>query len=115
MQDRFRVYGREGEPCPALRNADRQDPDPPVAARGTAPPASDSTRLRPRPLVEQSVALEPPELGVAADRLAVDHDLRDRPAAGEIEELLAKRRIVVEKHVLVLEPLPSSSAFARTQ
>ena len=86
---------------------------PPVAARGTAPPASDSTRLRLR--VEPAVAVEPPELRVAADRLAVDQDLRDRPAAGEIEELLAERRIVVEQHLLVLEPLPSSSAFARTQ
>src|SRR6185437_8009279 len=89
----------------ALRIADRQDPD--RRSRHVVLPYLPATRrdLGCDPLVEQSVALEPPELGVATDRLAVDHDLRDRPAAGEIEELLAKRRIVVEKHVLVLEPL----------
>ena len=37
------------------------------------------------------LALELPKLHVAADRRSVDQDLRDGPAAGEVEQVLAER------------------------
>src|SRR5438105_10537429 len=36
-------------------------------------------------------SVEAPQLGVAPDRPIVDQDLRHRPAAGQVEELLAER------------------------
>src|SRR5205823_11275482 len=54
--------------------------------------------------LELAAAIELPELGIAADRPAVDEDLRDGPAAGQVEQALAERRVVVERDLLVLEP-----------
>src|SRR5205085_11340014 len=55
--------------------------------------------------VEAAVPVGRPGLRVPADRLAVDQDLRNRPAAGELVELLAEGRIVVEVELLVRQPL----------
>ncbi len=52
-------------------------------------------------LVEATFPVEAPELGVAADRPAVDEDLRHRPAAGRIEHRLPEGRVVVERDLLV--------------
>src|SRR2546430_606990 len=64
------------------------------AARG--PPPSPGAPPR-----EPPVGVESPERGVTADRLVVHEDLRDGPAAGEVEELLPEARILVEKHLVV--------------
>jgi formamidopyrimidine-DNA glycosylase len=88
MQHEFKVYGREGEPC------DRDGT--PVA----------KIRVGGQQLIERAVAVETPELGVAADRLAVDQDLRHRPAARQLVEGLPERLVVVEVDLLVLEAAP---------
>ena len=108
MQDEFKVYGRGGEPCdrcgtPIAKIARRRArhvvlPDLP-AARGSGGEQR----------VEPAVAVEAPELGVAADRLAVDQDLRHGPAARQVVERLAERGIVVERDLLVRRA-PSSRA-----
>jgi hypothetical protein len=46
--------------------------------------------------LELAAAIELPELGVAADRPAVDDDLRNRPPAGQLEQSLPEDGIVVE-------------------
>src|SRR5438045_5251774 len=53
--------------------------------------------------LELAGAVELPELRVAADRAAVDQDLRNGPPAGELEQALAKGRVVVERDLLVVE------------
>src|SRR5436190_801888 len=76
------------------------------APKGKAgPPARAPLSLGGQPLVEAAVAIEAPQLGVPADGLAVDQDLRHRPAARQVEELLAEGRVVVEVDLLELEPL----------
>ena len=84
--DKIRVAGRGTWYCPTL----------PARADERAP-------LRGEQLVEPALALEAPELGVAADRPAVDQDLRHGPAAGQVVQLRAERRVVVEVDLLVLE------------
>src|SRR6476646_8460980 len=54
--------------------------------------------------LELAAAVELRELGVAADRAAVDQDLRHRPAAGEVEQPAAEGGIVVERDLLELDP-----------
>src|SRR5207248_6263480 len=56
-------------------------------------------------LVETAVAVEPPELGVAADRPVIDHDLRHGPPACEIEQPRPEARVLVDLDFVVLEPL----------
>ena len=90
----------------------------PGAARGSARPVSPSgprRRRSGRELVERALAVEAPELRVAADRSSVDQDLRHRPAAGEVEHGLPERLVVVEMHLLVGDAATSRSVFARTQ
>src|SRR5205085_2405338 len=55
--------------------------------------------------LEPAGPVERVELGVAADRLPVDQDLRDGPAAGQVEQLLPEVRLVVEVDLLVGEAL----------
>src|SRR4029079_4817967 len=57
-----------------------------------------------REVVERAAAVELPELGVAADRAAVDQDLRDGPAARQVEQAAAEARVVVQRDLLVLAP-----------
>ena len=49
---------------------------------------------------ETAVAIETPELRVAADRRLVDEDLGHGPAARQIEELLTEGGIVVERDLM---------------
>ena len=107
MQHEFKVYGREGEPCDrcgtpiAKTRAGGADVVLPAVSAGDA----ERQRLgRAGELVEPTVAVEPPELGVATDRLPVDQDLRDGPAARQVEQLLPEPDLVVEGDLLVLEP-----------
>src|SRR5581483_2233125 len=79
---RLRACGRALSP---LWNADRE-----------------GARRRPRHVVlpegsggQPALALEAPEFGVTADRPAVDDDLRDRPAPGQIVELLPEGGIAI--------------------
>src|SRR3989442_7414909 len=86
----------------ALRNADRQDPH--RRTRHVVLPELPASRTSRGELVAQAaIAVEAPQLGVATDRLPVDEYLRNRPAAGQIEELLPKGRVVVERDLLVLD------------
>src|SRR5438874_3630265 len=62
-------------------------------------------------LVERAALAEPPQLGVPADRLAVDEDLRDGPAARQLEELLPKVRVVVEIDLVVFDSLAIEQRF----
>ena len=110
MQERVQGLRPRGRAVRPLRHADREDRASPAAAPGTARPASASGR---EPLAEPAVAVEAPELGVAADRLAVDEDLRHRPAAGQVEQLLPEGRIVVERDLLVREPARARAAPSR--
>src|SRR5262249_10190523 len=86
----------------AARRSRRSAPR--AAARGTARRVSGSEQTLRREPLELAAAIELPELGVAADRPAVDQDLRHGPAAGELEEALPERGIVVERDLLVVEP-----------
>src|SRR2546423_15187137 len=63
-----------------------------------APPSRLSSEM-----LELASAVELPEFRVAADRAAVDQDLRHGPPAGEIEQPLPERRVVVERDLLVVE------------
>ena len=67
--------------------------------------------------VELAGLVEPPELGVAADRRPVDQDLRHRPAARELLETPRRKAgSSSSEDLLVREsPCPSRSAFALTQ
>ena len=111
MQHEFRVYGRAGEPCERCGTPIAKIV---VGGRGTSfCPTCQRSREQ---LVEPAVAVEAPELGVAADRPAVDEDLRHRPAAGRVEDRLPEGGIVVERDLLVRDArATSSSVFARTQ
>src|SRR5439155_12591972 len=88
-----------GRAVPALRHADREDPHgrPGYVVLPELPASGGE------PLGETAVTVEPPELGVAADRALVDEDLRHRPATGQVEELLPERGVVVEPDLLVLD------------
>src|SRR5436190_23261943 len=72
---------------------------------------SEKTLLRGQVLVEPAALVEPPQLGVPADRLAVDEDLRDGPAARQLEELLPKVRVVVEIDLVVFDSLAIEQRF----
>src|SRR6266487_1787303 len=67
--------------------------------------------LRGQLFVEPAALVQPPELGIAADRLAVDEDLRHRPAAGQLEQLLAEMGVVVEVDLLVFDSLAIEQRF----
>src|SRR6266513_5774116 len=67
--------------------------------------------LRGQLFVEPAALVQPPELGIAADRLAVDEDLRHRPAAGQLEELLPEMGVVVEVDLLVFDSLAIEQRF----
>src|SRR5205085_380863 len=87
-----------------VRNADREGPG--RRTRHVVLPALPTARAGRagsgrEPLVEAPVSLEQPELAVAADRLVVDEDLRNGPAAGPIEEPLAERGVVVQRDLVV--------------
>src|SRR5205823_9397087 len=62
-------------------------------------------------LVERAGLVASPQLGVPADRLAVDEDLRDGPAARQLEELLPKLRVVVEVDLVVFDSLAIEQRF----
>src|SRR5262249_29146656 len=66
-----------------------------VAGRGAGP----ALALRGEAF-ELAAAVQLPELGVAADRSAVDQDLRDRPAAGQLHQPAAELGVVVERDLL---------------
>src|SRR5947199_4602892 len=72
---------------------------------------SETTFLGGQVLVERAALVEPPQLGVPADRLAVDEDLRDGPAARQLEELLPKVRVVVEIDLVVFDSLALEQRF----
>src|SRR5205823_12512192 len=55
-------------------------------------------------LVEATFPVEAPELGVSADRPAVDQDLGYRPPERLSEHRLPEGRVVVERDLLVCEP-----------
>src|SRR3954454_130546 len=104
-----------GVRAPESEEALRQDA---VAAGGSAEgegqPGCRSGREQ---LVEAARAIELPQLDVAADRIAVDQDLRNRPAAGRVEHLLAEVGVVVERELLerkaaLLEQRLSADAVA---
>ncbi len=115
MQDEFKVYGRGGEPCDRCGTPIAKTR---VGGRGTwfCPTCQPERRQASGERVEPAVAVEAPELGVAADRRAVDQDLRHRPAAGQIEERLRgrpdRRRARSPRR---RDRCASSSVFARTQ
>ena len=102
MQHEFKVYGRGGEPCDRCGTPIEKIR---VGGRGhvVLPALPARSTLRGEQLVEPAVAVEAPELGVAADRPVVDQDLRHRPAAGQVEERLPEGRVVVEVDLLVGE------------
>ena len=112
MQHEFRVYGRAGEPCERCGTPIAKTR---VAGRGTwycpvcQPEAPALTRERGElsgrePLVEPAVAVEPPELGVAADRAC-----RRSRIWGTVQppvrsnSVRAERRVVVDPDLLVLD------------
>jgi len=104
MQHEFKVYGRGGDPCDRcgtpidkIRVAGRGTWYCPSCQRLPGYAASINSVSRPSPS-------SPPQLGVAADRAAADQDLRDRPAAGQLLQMCAELRVVVERYLLVLEP-----------
>ena len=80
-QHEFKVYGRGGEPCDRCGTPIDKIR---VAGRGTWYCPTLPAPLRGEQVVEPAVALQAPELGVAADRAAVDQDLRHGPAAGQV-------------------------------
>src|SRR5206468_1869633 len=63
----------------------------------------DDSQLGGEQPVERAGAVEAPELGVAADGLVVDQDLRHGPVPGQVVDALAERGVVVEVHFLELE------------
>jgi hypothetical protein len=79
-----------------------------AAERAIVEKSASSVRrtLRGESGVQLTGLVQPPELGVAADRRPVDQDLRHRPAAGQVEEMTAEVRIVVEEDLVVGNPLP---------
>ena len=105
MQDEFKVYGRGGEPCDRCGTPIAKSR---VGGRGTwfCPTCQPLDGSGSEQRVEPAVAVEAPELGVAADRLAVDQDLRHGPAAAsDVVDRLAERGIVVEGDLLVRDAL----------
>ena len=116
MQNEFRVYGRRDEPCDRCGTliartqvAGRDDvvlSDVPAGGAGSGG----------EELVETTFTVEAPELGVAADRPAVDEDLGHRPAAGRHRTPSAgrpdRRRA---RSPRTASPRESRSVFARTQ
>ena len=118
MQHEFKVYGRDGRAVRPLRHADREDPRrrPRHVVLPALPAAAErKRRLGGEPLVELAAAVEAPELGVAADHLAVDEDLRHRPAAGQVEQRLPEVGSSSRRISSYASPFESSSVFARTQ
>src|SRR6266480_4896205 len=84
----------------------------PAAAPGSAQPANaERKKLGGQLLVEPAALVEPPELGIAADRFAVDEDLRHGPAARQVEQLLTESGVVVQVDLVVLDPLPVEQRF----
>ena len=88
MQKEFKVYGRGGEPCDRCGTPIEKTrvARPRHVVLPDLPERGSGGEL----LVELAGAVEPPELGVAADHLVADQDLRHRPAAGELVQLLAE-------------------------
>src|SRR5581483_4237669 len=82
-----------------LRHADRQDP-----GRGKGHVVLPLVpALRGEQLGQPALAVEAPELGVAADRPLVDEDLRHRPAARQLVQPRAEAWVVAEVDLLVVE------------
>src|SRR5262245_4535795 len=69
-----------------------------VGGGAKAPPSSC------REVLELAAAVELPELGVAADRAAVDDDLGHSPPAGEVEQAPPEVRVVVQRDLLERDP-----------
>ena len=118
--DAARVQGLRPRRASRATAAARRSTKTRVAGRGTwycptLPAAARRRRYAAASCVELARRVEPPELGVAADRLAVDQDLRHRPAAGQVEQLARKSGSRPASTSSYVEPLPSSSALARTQ
>src|SRR5436190_11966693 len=84
----------------------------PAAAPGSAQPANaERKKLGGQLLVEPAALVEPPELGIAADRFAVDEDLRHGPAARQVEQLLTESGVVVQVDLVVLDRRPVEQRF----
>src|SRR5204862_7488786 len=92
-----------------LRDADRPHPGrrPDDLVLSDVPAGSGGEEL-----VESTVPVEPPERGVAADRLPVEEDLGDRPAARGVEHRLPEGGVVVERDLLVREPAGVEERFS---
>ena len=103
MQHEFKVYGRAGEPCE--RCGTPVDKIRVAGPRHVVLPSLPAAPLGREQRVEPSVAVEPPELGVPADRASVDEDLGHRVAAGQLLQLAAEVGIVVEVDLVVGDAL----------